>query len=95
VTKDLVGERPAGRTPPDSAIVRTSMDVTRALGHAPDLGEGSTDANYPMSLKIPAITIGGGGSAVGAHALSEAFDGTDSWQGTARALVLAVALVSR
>jgi acetylornithine deacetylase/succinyl-diaminopimelate desuccinylase-like protein len=95
VTKDLVGDRPPGRTPPDSAIVRTALDVTRALGHPPELGEGSTDANYPMSLTIPAITIGGGGSARGAHSLSESFDSTESWQGTARALALAVALVSR
>jgi hypothetical protein len=45
-----------------------------------------------MSLKIPAITIGGGGHGTGAHALDEAFDTTDSWQGTMRAVLLTVML---
>jgi tripeptide aminopeptidase len=93
VVRDLVGNRPAGRTPEDSAIVRTATEVTRALGGSPDLGAGSTDANYAMSLKIPAITIGGGGLGRGAHSLGESFDTTDSWRGTERALLLAVALV--
>lgn len=92
---ELVGDRPAARTPDNSAIVRSAVDVTQALGNpSPSLGAGSTDANYPMSLGIPAITIGGGGSGRGAHSLGEMFDTTDSWRGTARALVLAVALVS-
>jgi hypothetical protein len=45
-----------------------------------------------MSLGIPAITISGGGRGTGAHALNEAFDSKDSWQGTQRAVLLAVAL---
>ena len=80
VTKELVGDRPAGSTPEGSPIVQTAIAVNRALGLAANLGEGSTDANVPMSLKIPAITIGGGGRGTGAHALSETFDTTDSWR---------------
>lgn len=91
-----VGDRPAGKTPDGSPIVRTAIDVTRALGSANvELGSGSTDANYPMSLGIPAITIGGGGNSRGAHSLAESFDSTESWRGTERALLLAVALVSK
>jgi hypothetical protein len=45
-----------------------------------------------MSLGIPAITIDGGGRGTGAHALGEAFDQTNSWQGSQRALLLAIAL---
>ena len=45
-----------------------------------------------MSLGIPAITIDGGGRGRGAHALDESFDTTDSWKGTQRALLLAIAL---
>jgi acetylornithine deacetylase/succinyl-diaminopimelate desuccinylase-like protein len=92
VTKVLVGDRPAGRTRDDSAIVRAAEDCTRAVGAQPELGGGSTDANYPMSLDIPAITIGGGGSSRGAHSLAESFDPADSWLGTQRALLLALAL---
>jgi len=92
VTKDLVGDRPAGSTPDGSPIVQTAIAVTRALGFAANLGEGSTDANVPMSLKIPAITIGAGGRGTGAHALGETFETTDSWLGTERALLLTIAL---
>jgi hypothetical protein len=56
------------------------------------LQEGSTDANYPMSLGIPAITMGGGGRGTGAHSPSELFDSTDSWKGTQRALLVTVVL---
>ena len=45
-----------------------------------------------MSLGIQAITIDGGGSGQGSHSLSERFDSTESWKGTARALLLTVAL---
>jgi acetylornithine deacetylase/succinyl-diaminopimelate desuccinylase-like protein len=63
----------------------------RALGFR-SMDEGSTDANYPQSLGIPAITIDGGGRGRSAHALDESFDTTNSWQGTQRALLLAIAL---
>ena len=68
------------------------MSVTEVLGLAVSLDEGSTDSNLPMSLGIPAITIDGGGRGTDAHALSEAFDSTDSWKGTQRALLIAIAL---
>ena len=45
-----------------------------------------------MNLGIPAITISGGGIGAGAHSLNESFDPRDSWRGTERALLLAVAL---
>lgn len=92
VSAELVGLRPAGQTPADSAIVRTALAVSDAVGAPAGLREGSTDANIPMGRGIPAITIGGGGYGTGAHSLNEAFDARDSWKGTERALVLAVAL---
>jgi len=95
VVKERVGDRPAGSTSGDSPIVRTARAVHRALGLPVTLSESSTDSNIPMSLHIPAITIGGGGRGVGAHAPSESFDTTDSWQGTQRALLLAIALAQR
>ena len=91
-TPDLVGFRPAGSTSADSAIVITALAVSKIFGHNGKLGEGSTDSNVPMNVGIPAITIGGGGMGTGAHALNEAFDTKDSWLGTQRALLLAVAL---
>ncbi len=92
VDRQLVGDRPAGGIPASAPIVRTAVDVSRALGVAAHLAEGSTDANIPLSLGIPAITIDGGGVGSGAHTIEETFDATDSWKGTARALLLTVAL---
>jgi acetylornithine deacetylase/succinyl-diaminopimelate desuccinylase-like protein len=92
VANELVGVRPAGSTPADSAIVRTALAVTRLLGAEGDLREGSSDSNVPMNMGIPAVTIGGGGSGSGAHSLNETYDTKDSWLGTERGLLLAVAL---
>jgi tripeptide aminopeptidase len=92
VSPELVGLRPAGSTPPDSAIVQTTVAVSKIFGFDGRLHEGSTDSNVPMNLDIPAVTIGGGGMGTGAHSLNEAFDTKDSYLGTQRALVLAVAL---
>ena len=91
-TRERVGDRPAGSTPAGSSIVRAAEAVHRALGLEFVLSESSTDANIPMSLRIPAITIGGGGRGADAHALTESFDTTDSWVGTQRALLLTIAL---
>ncbi len=93
--KTVVGSRPAGRTAEDAPIVQAALLVTSTLGLRASLDEGSTDANIAMSLGIPAITIDGGGSETGTHTPAETFDSTNSWQGTARAVLLAMALSSR
>lgn len=92
VEKKLVGDRPAGNTPAESPIVRTAVAVAGALRRTVNPGEGSTDSNYPISLSIPAITVGGGGRGEGAHSLGEQFDTTDSWLGTQWVTLLAIAL---
>jgi acetylornithine deacetylase/succinyl-diaminopimelate desuccinylase-like protein len=89
----LVGDRPAGgAVDRESEIVQTAVAVTEALRLPVSLDEGSTDANFPMSLGIPSITIDGGGRGQGAHAPEETFDATDSWRGTQRATLLTIAL---
>jgi tripeptide aminopeptidase len=95
VEKNLVGDRPAGRTTAESPIVEAAVSVTKALGFTVSLDEGSTDSNIPMSMGIPAITIDGGGRGTGAHSLGETFDSTNSWQGTQRATLLAIALAQK
>jgi tripeptide aminopeptidase len=92
VDRKLVGDRPAGQTPRDAPIVAAAVGVTKALGLHVSLDEGSTDSNIPISMGIPAVTIDGGGASEGTHSLDESFDSTNSWQGTARALLLALAL---
>jgi len=95
VVKELVGDRPAGSTPESAAIVKNGVAVATVLGFSANLGEGSTDSNLPMSLKIPAITVGGGGRGREAHTLTESYDTTDSWMGTQYALLLTVALAQK
>jgi acetylornithine deacetylase/succinyl-diaminopimelate desuccinylase-like protein len=94
VSNELVGLRPAGSTPPNSAIVITAVSLTETFfeGVRVRLNESSTDSNVPMNRGIPAITIGGGGMGMGAHGSNETYDTTDSWLGTQRALLLAIAL---
>ncbi len=93
--KTLIGDRPAARVSTESPIVRTAISVTRAVGLPVSLVAGSTDANLPMSLNIPALTIEGGGTGSGAHSRDETFDSTNAWQGTQRAVLLAIALTER
>ena len=93
--KELVGDRPAGSTPENSPIVRASLEAATVLGFNANLGEGSTDSNMPMSIGVPAITIGGGGRGSDAHALTESFDTTDSWKGTQHALLVTIALAQK
>ncbi len=95
VTKELVGDRPAGSLPDNAPIVRTAMSVLQALGFTGPTGVGSSDANYPLSLKIPSLDIGGGGRGSESHALGESFDTTDAWKGAQRALLLTVALAQK
>ena len=92
VERALVGNRPAGRVAQSAPIVAAAIAASRSVGMAVSLEEGSTDSNYPISLGIPAVTLDGGGSGQGSHSLEESFDSTESWKGTARALLLAVAL---
>jgi len=95
ITVDLkmVSQRPAGVQPMDSFIVKTALAADAALGIKSELSSGSTDSNIPISLKIPAITIDGGGGGKGAHSLDEYFDTTDSHLGTQRTLLITLGIV--
>ena len=91
---ELVGDRPAGRTAEDTLILEIARRAARALGIPLPENQSSTDANVPMQLKIPAVTIGGGGAGNGQHTTNETFDTTDSWRGTQFALLLTLALAN-
>jgi acetylornithine deacetylase/succinyl-diaminopimelate desuccinylase-like protein len=89
----LIGDRPGGRTAPDSVIVEAAIRSNTAFGHKTLLRGGSTDANVPISLGIPAIIIGSGGKSAGFHALSESIDVTDAWKGAQNSLLTVLGLV--
>ena len=79
---DTIGIRPAGAQPDDAPIVRAGLAAGKALGFTAPTTASSTDANLPMSLGIPAITIDGGGDGRGAHSIAESYDdGPNGWLG--------------
>lgn len=69
-----VGDRPAGHTPNGVPIARLASAAVAAEGYAPSFEWSSTDANIPMSLGIPALRIGSGGTGGRAHSLEEWID---------------------
>ncbi|HYB21482.1 MAG TPA: M20/M25/M40 family metallo-hydrolase [Thermodesulfobacteriota bacterium] len=90
----LVGDRPAGTQPPNAKIVQVAWASTEAVGQKPQLGEpSSTDSNLPISLGIPAITIGGGGDSGNNHAPGEWFDPTNAFLGPQRIFLTILGLV--
>jgi acetylornithine deacetylase/succinyl-diaminopimelate desuccinylase-like protein len=92
VSIEQVGNRPAGQTATDSRIVEVTIATLSALALPVRMAEGSTDANLPMSLGVPSITIGSGGIGRDVHSPRESFDTTDSWRGTQLVTLLAIAL---
>jgi len=68
---ELIGDRPAGTTPENHPLVVRAMAASRTYGFEPRLDASSTDANIPMSLGIPALTIGSGAGGGRAHSVEE------------------------
>lgn len=88
-----IGKRPAAAQPDDAIIVATALAAGTAVGLTPRLTASSTDANLPMSLGIPAITLDGGGRGDGSHSLGEWYDdGVDGWKGPQWALLVVLML---
>ena len=88
----LIGNRPSGETPAISNLVRTAIAASRAFGIEAVLNRASTDANIPISLGIPSITIGTGGAFGDSHRLSEWYSPEGRDVGHKRALVIALAM---
>lgn len=53
-----IGERPGGGIPPDHPLVQLVVHALEEQGIRAQLGVASTDANVPLSLGIPAVSIG-------------------------------------
>jgi acetylornithine deacetylase/succinyl-diaminopimelate desuccinylase-like protein len=90
---DLIGERPTGETRADSPLVEVALEATRVLGITPRLDQSSTDSNLPISLGIPAITLGAGGSSGASHSLDEWYDPRERDLGLKRGLLVVLGVV--
>jgi len=69
-----IGNRPAGHTSESHELVQFAQAAINARGFETRFEASSTDANIPMSLGIPAIRIGSGGTGAREHSLDEWID---------------------
>ena len=70
----LIGDRPFGEISINAPIVQTASAVIRSFGMTPTYTSSSTDANTPLSMGIPAITLESGGAGARNHSLDEWID---------------------
>jgi acetylornithine deacetylase/succinyl-diaminopimelate desuccinylase-like protein len=66
----VIGRRPAGELKVSHPLVKLAQDCLREQGVEPKLMIGSTDANIPLSLGLPALVLGVTNGA-GAHTTGE------------------------
>ena len=84
-----MGIRPAAAPADSQRIIQVAKAAARALGFEAPGSASSTDANWPMSLGIQAITLDGGGEGQGAHSITESYDdGDKGWMGPQWALLV-------
>jgi acetylornithine deacetylase/succinyl-diaminopimelate desuccinylase-like protein len=89
---EKIGDRPAAQLPADSPLLDALRAVDRHLGLQTDLRLGSTDANIPISLGVPALSMGAGGEGGGAHTVAEWYSDKDRETGLRRVLLLTLAM---
>jgi tripeptide aminopeptidase len=93
---DTIGLRPAGSQPDSAHIVRVALETGRQLGFPVTPNASSTDANVPIGLGIPAITLDAGGRGKGAHSLTESYeDGPNGHLGPQWVLLVTTTLANR
>ena len=83
-----IGDRPAGSLAAGSPLLEAVLAVDRHLGIRTEQRVASTDANIPLSLGIPALSIGAGGDGGGIHTRSEWYDATGRELALKRILLL-------
>jgi acetylornithine deacetylase/succinyl-diaminopimelate desuccinylase-like protein len=88
---DRIGNRPSGETDPDSPLVQRAMAVTRHFGEEPSLSRSSTNSNIPISLGIPAVTIGRGGIGSENHSPTEWWMNVEGYKAIQRTLLILLA----
>jgi acetylornithine deacetylase/succinyl-diaminopimelate desuccinylase-like protein len=82
VERKLVGDRPASVEIPGHSVADAATGAYLALGlESPRHDFASTDANVPLGLGIPAVTLNGGGIGDKAHSPDEWYEHVNAWQG--------------
>jgi len=91
VRKDRIGLRPSGEMDPSAPLVQRALATTEYFGQLGQLARSSTDSNIPISLGIPAVTIGRGGESANGHAPDEFWVNRDAYVAVQRAMLLVIA----
>ena len=87
-----LGSRPGGRLPSEAPLLRTIQAVDSYLNIRSRVDCASTDANVPLSLGLPAVSIGAGGQGGGAHTAQEWYQPDTRELGLRRILLILAAL---
>lgn len=90
VDVDMIGDRPSGEITPETPLVQRAISTGSYFGSEPGLVRSSTDSNIPISLGVPAVTIGRGGDGGNGHSLNEWWLNKDGHIAIQRALLLLV-----
>jgi tripeptide aminopeptidase len=90
---EKIGDRPAAELAADSPLMEAIKAADRHLGLRTDLRLGSTDANIPLSLGIPAVSLGAGGEGGGAHTRAEWYSAKNRELGLRRVLLIVLAML--
>ena len=88
----VLGVRPAGELPENSPLLAALLAADSRLGNRSRRERSSTDANIPLSVGIPAISLGAGGRSGGAHTIEEWFDPTNRELGLQRVALTLLAV---
>jgi tripeptide aminopeptidase len=84
---ELLGSRPGGELPANSALLAALRFADEFVGNQSRVERSSTDANVPLSNGIDAISIGAGGIGGGAHSLQEWYEPAGRELGLKRVLL--------
>lgn len=95
MTIEMIGDRPTGGLSQSSALLETLRAVDRHLHLRTDLRLGSTDANWPLALGVPALSMGAGGDGGAAHTRAEWYSGANRTLGLKRVLLLVLAMLEQ
>ena len=88
LTINKIGNRPSGKVDESVPLIQKTIAATQYMGVEPRLTIGSTDSNIPISLGLPAVTIGRGGVGGGAHSLDEWWLNKDGYKSIQLALLI-------
>ena len=91
VDKDRIGDRPSGEGDPSTPLIQRALATTAVFGVDGELARSSTDSNIPISLGVPAVTIGRGGIGGNGHAPDEYWVNDAGHLAIQRAILLVVA----